>query len=236
MLIAHPERFADLEHTIDQYFRNAAGRIAATVLFMASKHESTNERIDDVRTNAGTPLRNPVKQSVTLRLLCGIVLIVTTLYCAPARTKNSRDDHVVTEERRGLYPELALYGFAKKSSAALENKVSRAAVLYPSFEIARQELAADGIVLDVKEVRRVTLQCGEGLLALRCEKVKRYFEGTLEPGDALYHNQLKFLKCASVYPTGKRTPAKHCGGFFNRLGYIRQGRCGRTGRRSHATP
>ena len=188
-LIAHPEQFPDIEHTIDQNFRNAAGRFAATILHKASKHESTGERLDDVRANAGTPLRNPVKQSVTLRLLCGIVLIVTTLYCAPARTKNSRDDHVVTEERRGLYPELALYGFAKKSSAALENKVSRAAVLYPSFDIARQELAADGLALDVNEVRRITLQCGEGLLALRCEKVKRYFEGTLEPGNALYHNR-----------------------------------------------
>ena len=35
----------------------------------------------------------------------------------------------------------------------------------------------------------------------------------------LYHYQLRFPECASVYPTGKRTPTKHCVGFFNRLGY-----------------
>ena len=185
-LIAQPERLDDLECKIDQHYRNAAGRIVATLLRKASQHESVAEHIDDIRENAGTPLRNPVKQNVVLRLLCGLVLQVTTLYCAPLRIKNHCDDNIVTEVRCGLYPELALYGFAKKSSAALENKVSRAAVLYPSFAIARQELAADGLNLDVKEIRRIALQCGEGLLALRCEKVLCYFNGTLESCPALH--------------------------------------------------
>ena len=63
-LIAHPERLDELDHNIDQYYRNAAGRIVATILYKASKHESIDERLDDVRENAGTPLRNPVKQNV----------------------------------------------------------------------------------------------------------------------------------------------------------------------------
>jgi len=33
------------------------------------------------------------------------------------------------------------------------------------------------------------------------------------------HNRLKFPEIASVYPTGKWTPTKHCVGFFNRLRY-----------------
>ena len=37
-----------------------------------------------------------------------------------------------------------------------------------------------------KEIRRIALQCGEGLLALRCEKVLCYFSGTMKPGDALH--------------------------------------------------
>ena len=189
-LLAHPDRFAELESEIDQYYRNAAGRIVATLLHKTSQHESVVERLNDIRENAVTPLRNPVKQSVILRLLCGLVLEATTLYCAPAREnppcENPHEAKIALEERRGLYPELALYGFAKKSSAALENKVSRAAVLYPSFAIAQQELAADGLVLDVKEIRRITLQCGEGLLALRCEKVKRYFSGTLVAGNTFH--------------------------------------------------
>ena len=185
-LISQPERLDELERDIDQYYRNAAGRIVATILHTASKHKSIDERLDDIVENAATPLRNPVRQSVVLRLLCGLVLEVVTLYCAPERLKNNRDDNIVMEERCGLYPELALYGFAKKSSAALENKVSRAAVLYPSFAIARQELATDGLDLDVKEVRRIALQCGEGLLSLRCEKVQRYFSGTMESENTLH--------------------------------------------------
>ena len=66
--IAHPEQFPDLEHTIHQNFGNAAGRIVATILHKASKHESTGERIDDVRANAGTPLRNPVKQRTRAKI------------------------------------------------------------------------------------------------------------------------------------------------------------------------
>jgi len=184
-LIAQPERFDELERNIEQYYRNAAGRMVTTILHKASKHDATNERIDAIIQNADTPLRNPVKQNIVLRLLCGILLEVTTLYCAPARSRND-NDAIISEERCGLYPEVALYGFAKKSSAALENNVSRAAVLYPSFAIAKQELADDGLDLDVKEIRRITLQCGEGLLSLRCEKVQSYFAGTLNEGDALH--------------------------------------------------
>ena len=37
----------------------------------------------------------------------------------------------------------------------------------------------------------------------------------------LYPYQLSFPECASVYPAGKRTSTKHCGGFFNWLRYNR---------------
>ena len=39
-------------------------------------------------------------------------------------------------------------------------------------------------------------------------------------GGVQYPHPLSFPECASVYPTGKRTPTKHCSGFFKRLRYI----------------
>jgi len=113
-LIAQPEQLDELERDIDQYYRNAAGRIVATILHTASKHAAIDERVDDIIENASATLRKSVGQHVVLRLLCGLVLEVSTLYCAPERLKNNRDNNIVTEKRRGLYPELALYGFAKK--------------------------------------------------------------------------------------------------------------------------
>ena len=35
----------------------------------------------------------------------------------------------------------------------------------------------------------------------------------------LYYNPLRFPEPASVYPTGKRTPTKHCAGILKRLRY-----------------
>ena len=129
-----------------------------------------------------TPLRSPIRTSLLVRLLCGLVLEITTLYCAPAR---SNEKNIVTEERRGFYPELALYGFAKGVSACLEDRIVRAATLYPSFEVARRELNKDGLALDIKTIRRVTLQCGETLLAMRRDKVELFLSGVMPSGDAL---------------------------------------------------
>jgi hypothetical protein len=138
---------------------------------------------DGLKDHCETKLRNPVKQTILVRMLCGIVLTITTFYCAPTRNNNKDDNE--TEIRRGLYPELAAYGFAKKSSPALENRVVRAAVLYSSFELAQRELADNGLELDTKEIRRLTLQCGERLLSIRCEKVKQFLSGKLKRGNEL---------------------------------------------------
>ncbi|MDR2763019.1 MAG: hypothetical protein LBB88_10480 [Planctomycetaceae bacterium] len=82
--------------------------------------------------------------------------------------------------RSGLYPELDVFGFAKNSSPALEEKVARAVALYPSLELAQRELAARGLSLDIKEIRRIAMQCGESILTLRLLMLHKYLNGTLE--------------------------------------------------------
>jgi hypothetical protein len=85
-----------------------------------------------------------------LRLLGGLVLYVTTLYCGPlARTGRGR-----RREGSGLYPELAAFGFSEGSSPALVSRVGRQCALLPSYEIARQELADQGTSLSIKVVHR----------------------------------------------------------------------------------
>jgi hypothetical protein len=112
-----------------------------------------------------------------VRFLCGIVFQIITAYCPPKRRQAGTDSPI--EERRGLSPELAAYGFAKKCSPALEEEVSRAAAFYPSFEVAQKELAIRGRRMNVKEIRRVSMQCGEGLLVHRRQMVESFLKDTL---------------------------------------------------------
>lgn len=54
-----------------------------------------------------------------------------------------------------LYPELAALGFSEGVSPALASRVARQTALLPSYEVARSELADDGLVLNIKEVYRL---------------------------------------------------------------------------------
>jgi hypothetical protein len=116
-----------------------------------------------------------------VRLLGGLVLWITTVYCGPkARTGDGRG-----REGAGIYPELAVLGFSEGSSPALASRVARMAALLPSFQIARAELARDRVVLNSKEVRRIALQQGMEVLSTRKRDLERYRAGELPRGKVL---------------------------------------------------
>jgi len=118
---------------------------------------------------------------LSVRLLGGLVLWITTLYCGPkARTGKGR-----SREGSGLYPELAVLGFSEGSSPALASRVARMTALLPSFQTARAELARDGVPLNIKEVRRIALQQGFELLTTRKRDLERYRAGQLPCGKEL---------------------------------------------------
>jgi hypothetical protein len=88
----------------------------------------------------------------------------------------------VEEKVPGLHVELAQFGFGKGCSPALESRVSRQAALNPSLQFAQEELARDGLEMDVKTIARITYQCGSGLLALRTDELMRWRLGKLPAG------------------------------------------------------
>jgi len=91
-------------------------------------------------------LRAPEARPLLVRLLGGLVLWITTLYCGPRlRSGQGRG-----REGAGLYPELAALGFSEGASPALASRVARQTALLPSYAVARDELAEDGVALDVK--------------------------------------------------------------------------------------
>lgn len=116
-----------------------------------------------------------------LRLLGGLIVWVSTLYCGPAaRTGKKRGP-----EGSGLYPELAVLGFSEGSSPALASKIGRLTALLPSYEVARRELADEGLSLNGKEVYRIANQLGAEILTARTRDLESYRAGKLAAGTEL---------------------------------------------------
>ena len=153
--------------------------MVASLLAKVTEYPQMVEHVQQVRQDAAIPLRAPQPRTLKVRLLCGLVLWVTTAYCAPRRTKATDP----SEQLIGLYPELAAFGFGKGCSPALQYKVARIIALSPSIEVARKELRREGIVLDKKTVRRIAEQLGHQLLELRRRELFAWREGWLPAGN-----------------------------------------------------
>lgn len=174
-----PDSFADMEQEIDLHYRQGAGRLVASLLAEVTQEPDLEAYVEGIRNNAAVALKSPEPRPLQVRLLCGLVLWITTLYCAPRKRPT---DNEKTERVMGLYPELAAFGFGKGCSPALQYKVARLVALSPSFEIARQELRREGIELDKKTVRRIAEQLGGQLLELRRRELFQWRAGLLPAG------------------------------------------------------
>ncbi|HMB08840.1 MAG TPA: hypothetical protein VKP69_34575 [Isosphaeraceae bacterium] len=116
-----------------------------------------------------------------LRLLGGLILWITTAYCAPkARTANRR-----SQDGAGHYPELAALGIRKGATPALQAQVGRLTALLPSIELARDELRQQGPTLDEKAVHRMARQLGAEVLTARTRALHEYRAGHLPAGQDL---------------------------------------------------
>ena len=116
-----------------------------------------------------------------LRLLGGLLLWVTTLYCAPKlRTGNGRGG-----EGGGQYPEWSALRIQEGKTPALVREVARQVALLPSYEIARGELDRRGLSLDIKEVHTIATYAGEAALTYRRRLLEHYRTGQMAVSEAL---------------------------------------------------
>src|SRR5208283_4011778 len=172
------DRFAEVEAEIDRYYRLGAGRLTAALLAEVTAQPAMKEQVERVRTLATQPVGKPKLRPLRVRLLCGLMLFITTGYCAPQGKAKKGSQ----ERRAGMYPELAALGFGKGCSPALQYTVARIVALNPSIALARKELARQGICLDTKTVRRITEQLGVQLLELRRRELFAWRAGSLPAG------------------------------------------------------
>ena len=180
-LTQDPAIFAQLEHEIHLAFGQQADRLVASLLAQAAQTAALAEQAKKKVAAAARPVRSPEKRPLTLRLLGGLVLYLTTLYYGPAaRTGKGRG-----KEGGGLYPELGVFGISEGSSPALISWVGRQCALLPSYAIARQELAAQGTDLAIKVVHRSARHLGASLLTCRTRELLRWRAGLLPAGAEL---------------------------------------------------
>ena len=171
-------RLSELEHEVRDAFSRGADLVVAGLIALVMKQAGFAETCEQTRQSYRFPLSRGRMRPLRIRLLGGLLVWVTSLYCEPRRGWFRKAEDNVP----GLHVELAQFGFGKGCSPALESRVSRQAALNPSFEFAQEELARDGLEMDVKTIARITYQCGGGLLALRTHELMQWRLGELSAG------------------------------------------------------
>lgn len=176
-----PSCLEDLEHDVHGAFDRGADLLLAGLLAVVMKQPQLEEAAHQTRADYRFPLERGRPRTLQVRLLGGLLIWVNSLYCAPRGNWRGRP----LEKIPGLHIELTQFGIGKGCSPALQSRVSRQAALCPSLKMAQQELERNGLKMDVKAVRRVTGQCGNGLLAVRTEELLLWREGRLPAGSEL---------------------------------------------------
>ena len=115
-----------------------------------------------------------------MRLLGGLLLWVTTFYCAPAARNKSGKGR--GREGSGIYPEFGVLGIQEGNSPALVREVGRQVALLPSYAICREELARRGLDLNIKEVYGIGKYAGAAALTYRRRLLEQYRAGLLAVG------------------------------------------------------
>jgi hypothetical protein len=172
----NPEQLDTIEHDVRDAYQRGAGLMIAGLVSVVLQTESLMKAAEKTRSGFINALAKGRNRKISVRLLGGVMMWVTSLYCEPKRGlfRKANDQAV------GLNIELAQFGFGKKESPGMETRIARQTAICPSFEMARNELQRDGIVLSVKAIRRVAQQCGDDLLKLRTIQLKQWRAGTLK--------------------------------------------------------
>jgi hypothetical protein len=182
-LVQDPAAFGQVQRDIQQHFNQGADRLALAILQCATQRPEMQAHVQRVRENSVMPLKAPERRPRKLRLVSGLIVWLTVLYCAPrSRGVKPSDDQ---EQPAGLYPELAALGVRHGSCPAVQALVARTMALGPSIEMARKELRRQGLQLDRKTVRRIAEQLGTEFLVWRRRELFAWRQGLVAAGDEL---------------------------------------------------
>lgn len=166
-----PESFAVIEKEILQFGKIISGILTVSILANSETQNRIKAAGKEIPQETGRKWRYVKKACLTLTLLCGLAISISTPYLLPRKDSSKcgrpRGTGKRGKEGSGIYPELAVLGIREGVTSSLQEEVARTTIFLTSFELSRQELSHRGIELDVKTVRRITLELGEQALAAR---------------------------------------------------------------------
>lgn len=180
-LTEQPNELEEIEREVHQLFARGADMVVAGLVALVMGRKKLAEAAEAIRQSYSQPLGKGRERSIQIRLMGGLLVWVRSLYCAPRKRLFRNSD----QSRSGIYTEWIQFGGGKGVSPGLQSRVARAAALSPSLETARQELAREGLDLDYKTFRRITYDCGEGMLWVRKSQLEEFREGRLAQGTEL---------------------------------------------------
>ncbi len=166
-LINCPGDLESIERRVHRAYAHGADLLVAGLMAATIKEGKVLEAAEQTRREFSRPLQKGRERSVAVQLLGGMIVWAVTLYCAPKKKRFRKDD----APRVGLDITLSQFGFGKGVSPGLQSKVARQMALCPSIAFAHKKLTREGIDIDIKTVKRITYQCGAGLLALRRHRI-----------------------------------------------------------------
>jgi len=95
----------------------------------------------------------------SIRLMSGAALSIDSPYFSRASSKSGRKSKK-RKAKNGNHLGLLFLGCIDRCSAVLSSSVVQAALLCPSFEIARKNLQSQGIEMNIKTIRRLCMGMG----------------------------------------------------------------------------
>ena len=180
-LIDCPSDLEAIEREVHQAYAHGADMLVAGLMAATIKEGQILQAAEQTRKGFSRPLQKGRERSVAVQLLGGMVVWAVTMYCGPKKKRFGKDDM----PQVGLDITLSQFGFGKGVSPGLQSKVARQMALCPSMAFAHKELKRDGIDISVKKAKRITYQCGDGLLALRRHRIGLLRNKQLKSSDEL---------------------------------------------------
>src|SRR6056297_1534422 len=147
-LIDSPGDLEIIERQVHKVFARGGDMLVAGLVAVTISGGHVEQAAQQTRKQFSRPLTKGRERTIAVRLLGGMVLWMTTLYCSAKRKRFRQDD----QPRVALDVTLSQFGFGKGVSPGLESRIARKVALCPSIRFAHGALAREGVESDAKAV------------------------------------------------------------------------------------
>jgi len=207
-----PGNFGAVEKEVLQFGKVICGILTVAILADSEVQNLTEAAGKEIIKGTGMKWRHVNRIWRTVILLCGLTVSIYTPYLLPRKKSSQcgrpRGIGKRGKEGAGIYPEFAVLGIREGVTGPLQEEIARTTIFLPSFELSRRELNHRGIELDVKTVRRITLELGEQGLAARTAALESWKDGELPPGTAFHGKRVVVAIDGGRTRTRKKRPGR----------------------------